>query len=190
MNDDQPDKQPAVNAPETPQPPLPPPADSFAPPPVELPPIEPVEWSASEFIVHKKGQAWYAILAALAGVAAVLGYLFTKDVATVVGVVIAAVFMGVFAGRKPRNMTYKLDASGLHIVQQLYPYSAFKSFSVIDEGTATSITLMPLKRFMPSISMYYDQEDEERILNILSIYLPFEERQRDAVDALMHKIRF
>jgi hypothetical protein len=49
---------------------------------------------------------------------------------------------------------------------------------------------MPLKRFSPPISMYYDPKDELAITNALSRHLPFEPRDRDALDKLMHKIRF
>lgn len=151
---------------------------------------EPVQWTASEFVAHQKNSSWYALLGGAAAVAAVLVYLLTRDKITVAMILIAAIAMGIFAGRKPRTLQYQLDASGVRIAQKLYPYGLFKSFSVIDEGPLSSIVLMPLKRFMPSISMYYEPSDEAVIVNMLSAYLPYEERQRDAVDSFMHRIRF
>lgn len=151
---------------------------------------EPVAWTASEFIAHQKSSSWYAILGGAAAVAAVAVYFLTHDKITVGMIIVAAIFMGIFAGRKPRTLQYEIDASGVRIAQKLYPYGLFKSFSVIDEGPLSSIVLMPLKRFMPSISMYYEPSDEAAIVNMLSAYLPYEERQRDAVDSFMHRIRF
>ena len=47
-----------------------------------------------------------------------------------------------------------------------------------------------MKRFAPLTTIYYDPQIEEKIFNILADQLPLEERQPDAVDRLMAKIRF
>ncbi len=99
-------------------------------------------------------------------------------------------FVAVLAGRKPRTHEYQVDSQGVQIGTKKYPYANFKTYSVIEEGPISSITLMPLKRFMPTMSLYYDPQDEERITAVLGSYLPFVEGQKDAIDRLMHRIRF
>jgi hypothetical protein len=149
-----------------------------------------VTWSASEYIARHKGSKWYLILIVGTAILATLIYLLFRDFITVVAIVFAVILFGVSAGRKPRILTYRLNTSGLTIGQKFYPYPTFKSFSVIEEGPFSSISLWPLRRFMPPISIYYEPADEEQIVAILARHLPVENRQPDAVDHLMRSIRF
>ncbi len=158
---------------------------------IDVPSIAPVSWTASEFIAHDKAAGWYGRLA-IGGIAlATLIYIFTRGdwIATAMMLVVTLIF-GVFAARKPRTLTYGLDQNGLQIAQKFYPYTDFKSFSLLDEGGVNGIWLMPLKRFMPSITIYYAPPDEEKILGVLSNYLPLEDKEHDVVDKFMRRVRF
>jgi hypothetical protein len=147
-------------------------------------------WTASEFINHHKDASWYGVLGLGVVVACVVVYLLTHDKISIVAILVAGGTMAVFAGHKPRTLTYTLGQGGITIGSKTYPFSVFKSFSVIDEDAINSVSLLPLKRFMPSITIYYEPADEDNILGILSDYLPYEDRQGDAVDKIMRKIRF
>ncbi len=151
---------------------------------------EPVSWTASEFIAHRKSPRWYGMLAVAAIVMAAIVYALTRDKVSTAVVMVAAVVLGFYAARQPRELDYQLDDRGLSIGSKFYDYDSFKSFSVIDEGAFASITLMPLKRFMPPLTIYYAPDDEPRILNLLAERLPLEEHRADAIDHLMRRIRF
>ena len=149
-----------------------------------------VSWSASEFIAHSKTFGWYAILFLSAiGLAAVV-YLLTRDVITAGVIVFAALLFGIMAARKPRELPYKVSSDGLHIGEKFYSYDTFKSFSVVQEEGIESIWFMPLKRFMPGLSIYFAPNDGQKIVDVLSNYLPFEAKELDLVDRFMHRIRF
>jgi hypothetical protein len=60
----------------------------------------------------------------------------------------------------------------------------------MQEGALRALTFMPMRRFMPIISVYYSGEDEDKILQKIADFLPFEEHQQDAIERLMQKIRF
>jgi len=150
-----------------------------------------VKWSASEFVAHQKTIGWYLILAVSAIVAAGLIYLLTHgDKITAVVVIVAALFFGYVAGRKPRTLEYELSSAGITIGHRFYPYENFKSFWVEHQGTFGSISFMPLKRFMPLLTVYYAADQEEEILNALSNHLPIEEAHRDMLDQFIDRIRF
>jgi hypothetical protein len=151
---------------------------------------ESVSWTASEFIAHEKSRSWYLGLAVVTVVFASAIYLLTKDIISVVVIIVAALIFGITGSNKPRELQYRLDRSGLTIGAKHYIYEEYKSFSVITEGAFSSINFMPLKRFAPLISIYYHPEDEKKIMSVLSAYLPYEAPRRDAVDSLMRKIRF
>jgi hypothetical protein len=149
-----------------------------------------VEWTASEFVAHNKGLEWYAALGVGAVVLAALIYVLTHDTVSAIIIVFVALLLGIAATRKPRVLHYQVNDHGLGIGQKFYPYSEFKSFAVMEEGAFSSITFLPLKRFMPPISIYYAPEDEERIVQVLAFYLPMEMRTHDAIDRLIRRIRF
>jgi hypothetical protein len=151
---------------------------------------EGVAWTASEYVAHQKTAGWYMLLALGAIVGAALVYALTKDKISVVMIVIVAIIFGVFAARQPRVLQYRLDESGLEIGGKFYPYAMFKSFAVIQEGGIESISLMPLKRFMPILSIYFAPDDADKIVDTLGIYLPHEDRQADPIDRLMRRLRF
>jgi len=151
---------------------------------------EPITWTASEFVAHHKSAGWYGLLALAAIAVAVIIYLLTKDVISASVVIVGAVFLGGYGARKPRQLQYQLDNQGIGVGQKHYDYDAFRCFSVITEGAFSSIVFMPLKRFAPLTTIYYAPEDEERIIDLLSLVLPYEEMKHDPVDRLMQHIRF
>ena len=153
-------------------------------------PVKAVQWTASEFIAHHKTSSWYLLLGGGAIALAAVVFLVTQDKISTAMVAVVAIIFGIFASRKPRELPYSVDNESLHIGDKSYPYATFRSFSVVQEEGVDSIRFMPLKRFMPILSIYFEPQDEQKIIDVLSQYLPVEERQLDAVDKLMHKIRF
>jgi hypothetical protein len=147
-------------------------------------------WTASEFVEHTKNLGWYVGLIMVAIILAALVFIITRDKISTGMVIIAALALGIFATRKPRTLEYRLDDTGLTIGTKFYSYEGFKSFSVIDEGPVHSVFLMPMKRFMPGLSLYYDQKDQQKIADILAQRLPLEDRHVDTIDRFMHRIRF
>jgi hypothetical protein len=149
-----------------------------------------VSWTASEFIAHEKSGGWYALLVLGAAVVTALVYVLTKDKISTAVVLLAAIAFGIFAARKPRTQQYSLTGQGLQIGQKFYGFQDFKTFSVSEEGAIASIVFAPMKRFMPPLTIYVAPDIEERVVDFLSAYLPFEEHKADAVDSMLKRIRF
>lgn len=187
---------PQTAGPASPVPAVPPPSPQ-APAPAAPPQPSPqastdngINWTASEFVEHEKSAGWYLGVLFVAAVGIGIIYFITKDVFSVVVLAMFAIGFVVLAARKPQVLSYSLSDNGIQVGQKFYTFGQFKSFAVIDEGMIHSITLLPLKRFMPGISVYYAPDDEAAIVNFLGAHLPHEERKQDAVDRFMHRIRF
>jgi hypothetical protein len=60
----------------------------------------------------------------------------------------------------------------------------------LEEGAIPSIVFMPLKRFAVPTTIYYPEEEEENIVGVLAGRLPMEQHGHDAIDRLMHRIRY
>jgi len=154
------------------------------------PKSESIEWTASEFIAHDKSPLWYLALAGIVVVVTAIIYLITRDMTNVIVFPIVGIGLGVAASRPPRILPYRVDRRGITIGKTFHPFGAFKSFAVIDEGPFTSITLVPLKRFEFPLNVYFSPDDERKILDVLSNYLPFEQGALDNIDLIMRKIHF
>jgi hypothetical protein len=147
-------------------------------------------WTASEYIAHRKGTSWYMGLAAATGLLAAAVYLLTRDIISTSVVVIVGLLFGVFAARQPSVLDYSIHDSGLQIGNKFYPFTDFKSFTVQEESALPSIYLLPLKRFLPGLTIYFPPDQEDAVIAAFADYLPHEERQLDVIDRLMHKIGF
>ncbi len=149
-----------------------------------------VSWMAAEFAPHPKTRSWYLILAGITLVSIALTYLVTRDIITVVVLIVCAGLFGYAASRQPRQMEYALDPKGISVGHKFYPYVDFRSFSIVELGEFSSIDFMPLKRFAPMLSISYDHNNEPEILEILTQHLPFANHARTIIDQLMHRIGF
>ncbi len=149
-----------------------------------------VNWTASEYVAHDKNAGWYMLVMLASIVVAAIVYLITQDLVSPTVVVILGGAFAVFGARQPQVLEYSIDNTGIRIGQRQYPYTMFRTFSVIEEDAMRSILLMPLQRFNLPISVYYDPADEQRIVEALAAHLPHEERAVGPIDNLMRKIRF
>ena len=148
-----------------------------------------VRWTASEFIAHQKSAGWFASLGAITLVVAALVYLATRDKITTGVIIVAGVIMAIYAVRKPRVIEYEMDETGLRVGSRFYAFEIFKSYAVLKEGAFSSLFLVPHKRFMPGLTVYYDPADETKIMSLLSDRLPMAP-YRDPIDSFMKRIRF
>lgn len=161
-----------------------------SPPPAKPPTDNAFSWTASEFIDHNKGSSWYLMLFAITAGLATGAYFLTKEYFTVGIIVVLGIIVALYARQKPKQVTYELSNSGLRIGEKLYPYNLFKSFSLVNDGALNSIQFTPLKKLMPPISAFYQAADEEKITDILSQHLPFEESKPDSISRLSRRLRF
>lgn len=149
-----------------------------------------ISWTASEFIHHHKSGAWYmAFFGALIAISAVI-FIFTKDYIATVTIVLAGIIFSILANRKPRELNYEVTEQGIQIGGQFYEYGNFKYFTIEQEEGIKSINLMPMKRFMPDISVYFPSEQEDTILNLLASHLPHDYHEVKPIDKLAKRLRF
>ncbi|HKX24615.1 MAG TPA: hypothetical protein VJM46_05235 [Candidatus Saccharimonadales bacterium] len=147
-------------------------------------------WEASEYIHHTKSPLWFMGYAGIMLVLLAIAYFLTQAWTFIVLVVVMAIAIGVFATRPPRTLRYALTDSGLQIEESHYHYNDFRAFGIIADGGLYSIMLIPTKRFMPAVSIYFAEDDGEKIVDILGSRLPMEELHLDFVDRMMRRLRF
>ena len=149
-----------------------------------------ISWEASEYIHHPKNPMWYVVF--IVGITAFMGGMFyvLRDILSLVVIGLMAISLLVFANRPPRVLRYRVTHEGIDVGERHYAFDSFRSFSVMHDGGVDSILVDPLQRFMPPITMYFAPEDGQQIVDILSLYLPHQDKQPDIVDQLARKLRF
>lgn len=150
---------------------------------------EAISWEASEYVHHDKGALWVLGLVAVVLVFAAIAF-FTQAWTFLILTLVMGVALGVIAFRPPRVLRYSLSDKGLQIDEKFYNFNEFKSFGVIDDGSLYSIMLIPTKRFMPAVNIYFEEDDGEDIVDVLGSYLPMQHIELDAFDKLMRHLRF
>ncbi len=165
------------------------PQDADAPREEESASSAKITWEASEYIHHTKGFGWilglFLISAALFAVA-----IFTGAWTFAALIVVMAIAIGVLAFRPPHVLHYTLSNQGLQVDNHFFAFSDFRAFNVTSDGAFYTIMLLPTKRFMPAVNIYFAEENGERIVDVLSARLPMEKISQDPIEKLMRKIRF
>jgi hypothetical protein len=152
--------------------------------------VEPAfQWQASEYVQHHKGAGWYIALGlvflVLIGIAAV-----TQQWLSIAVLLVMAAAVGVYAHKPPRTLLYQLDEDGITIEERQYPYEQFRSFAVLQDESWHAIDLEPTQRFMPRLTVIFDSEDLDGIVEHLSLHLPRADREPDLVEKLTRYLRF
>jgi len=157
---------------------------------VPLPPLEPVKWTASEYIASQKSSQWYILFGIGAALLTLVVYLVTQSLGSILVVIMVCIVICIFAARKPQTLPYELSEDGVHIGPRFFSYHMFKSFAVVDEEAISCIWLRPLKRFLPTVNMYFAPDDEDKIIKMLDNFLPQEDRTHDLVDRISRRFKF
>ncbi len=152
--------------------------------------LDPIGWTASEYIDHEKRAGWFLAVAGIALLTAAFIYLLTRDAINSIVILVVAALFAVSGARRPQILAYGLDSQGIHIGNKFYPYDQLRSFAVMQEDAFHSIQIFQFKRFTTPITLYFPPDQEERIINFLGSYLPHEVRTHDPIDRLMRRVRF
>ena len=155
----------------------------------DLEPMGGVSWEASQFVDHQRDMGWF-IGVIIAGVVLIAlsiwlqAWTFTALVVVMVG---AVIFLAI---RPPQVMHYQLTGSGIHINDSQYRYNDFRAFGVVQEDALYYISLIPVKRFMPAIEVYFPQEHGEQIVDMIGAHVPMQTIKPDFIDRVMRHLRF
>lgn len=161
--------------------------------PVEQPPTvsdQPISWQASEYVQHDKEMLWYVALIIITAALVLISVFLIKSWTFAALLVVMAISVAVLASRPPRIMQYTLSAQGLQVNEKTFSYHDFRAFGILQDGPLHSIVLIPNKRFMPAVNVYFPAEQGEQIVDLFGAILPMEHLELDIIDKLTRKLRF
>jgi hypothetical protein len=148
-----------------------------------------VKWTASEFVDEGKQFTWYLYFAVAIFAVCGLIYFMTKSIFSSVAIVVMGGSLVFMTARKPKERSYELSHEGIRIDNGEYPYSNFKSYSVINDKGITHLVLNSIRRISPSKIIYFEPDDMQTIISIISEYLPLEAPLDDPMDRFSKRFR-
>lgn len=149
---------------------------------------ESIDWDAEEYIRTTKHAGWYVGLG-IVTIGLVIFSLVLGWWSFTLLLVLSAVALVVYSVRPPRVLHYSLTNKGLSENGKLYSYDEYKNFGVVVDGKKSSIVLTPRKRFAPRVTVYFPNEDGEKIVDAFGMRLPMEEVRMDFLDKLVKILR-
>ena len=150
---------------------------------------EEVDWQAEEYISSEKNTAWYIGLGVVVVAVILLDIFFMKSISVSVLIVVIAVVIIVMSIRPARMIQYRMNSDGLFIDDQFIKFSEYKAFGVFREHGRDSVLLIPVKRFMPGMYIYFPEGSREDIVGLLSSKLPVQEVKPDFMDRIVKLLR-
>ncbi len=151
--------------------------------------LESVTWEASEYIHHERDGLWFIIFLSITVALLALSVFLIQNYFFTALIVVMAVALLIYARRPPRIMRYTLSGQGLHIGQQFHSFNEYRAFGVVEDGALYSVKLLPTARFGQEVTLYFSENEGERIVDILGAFLPMENLHLDLVDRLLRRLR-
>lgn len=158
----------------------------------ELPPnpeyLQPVHWQAAEYFQRERNHSWFAVMALVAVALTLVAIFVIKSLTFAVLIPVMTATLIIYSYRPPRMLSYSLGRKGLHINDQLFPFSEFKGFSIRSTNGQYMAMLVPVKRFKPAISVNLPNEVGEVVVDMLASRLPVLSSEPDIVDRIIEKL--
>jgi hypothetical protein len=149
---------------------------------------QPISWQASEAVHHEKDVTWFIGVIVVAVLLLALSIFVVKSWTFTGLIVVMAVAVGVIGTRPPRVLQYQLSAQSLRINEKQFSLHDFRAFGIMQEDALYSVVLIPHKRFMPSVNVYFPAENGEEIVDVFGEVLPMEHVEPDILDRLSRKL--
>ncbi len=149
-----------------------------------------LSWQASEYVHHEKERLWFVMLGACGLALLAVAIFLIQSYTFAALIVVMTVALGVYAARQPKIISYQLGSSGIQINDKHFYFHDFRYFGVIEDGPLYSIMLVPNKRFMPAVNIYFPAENGEAIVDAIGSRLPMEYVELDSFDKMMRYLRF
>lgn len=149
-----------------------------------LPETEPIQWQAPEYVQERRSPWWFIGFWLVVAVLMALAAFAMKSISFAVLVPVMAAALMIYSHRPPRMISYVLSPKGLYINEKLHPLGEFRSFGVAQDESIPGLSLIPVRRFRPSLTVHFPVEAGEAIVDMLGSRIPMQEVKFDVFDRL------
>ena len=151
----------------------------------DLPTQEPVQWQAPEYLHHEKNPLWFIGFGVVVVILSLAAIFLIKSWTFAILIPVMAAALIAYSHRPPHIMDYVVSGKGIYINDTLHPFAEFKSFGVIHDDEEYSVAFIPVRRFRPSLTVYFPEDKGEDIVDFLGVRLPMQPLKLDAFDKIV-----
>ena len=150
---------------------------------------EPIAWDAPERLKMRRGRGWYILFAVVIISLMALAILVFRSWTFAILLPIMTVALLTLTSKPPQTINYAISPKGIYVADKLYDFSEFRAFGLLTEAGQHSAVLLPVKRFSPELTIYFSEEEGEKIVDMLGARLPIQEIKPDALEKLIKLIK-
>jgi len=149
-----------------------------------------IQWQAEEFSYHEKSAIWYLIFWLIFGI--LIGFsIFIKNIFMALLFSIFAIILFFYSKREPRIFTYEINALGIKIGENFYPYEKIDSFWILYYPPVIKELIIKNKKiFAPYLKIPLADENPNIIRQELIKYLKEELYEENLIEILARLIKF
>ena len=155
--------------------------------------VEPKEitWQALEYPEYKKHPLWFMGLAVIIALIVVYG-IYTNSWTTIIAFSLFGAMAFIYAGRKPRTITVKLDARGVHMNQLQYNYAIIRKFWIIYSPPEVKVLYIETNAYLDhQVRIELGNQDPRVVKSFLKQYLEEDlDGEENILDVMARKIKF
>lgn len=128
-------------------------------------------WQAPEFRSYSKSIFWYILVAVI--VLLLIAYqIYTDDKFGAFTTFVLGILAFVFFRQKPKSITISITKEGITAGDNLYPYSKFTYFWIVDDGHHRTLNLEANTYFGQTMIIELENQDPDEIKTYLQKHLP------------------
>ena len=153
-------------------------------------PLTVFSWQAPELRHYPKNPAWYITLAIIIALL-VIYQIFQNDYFGAVSLIVIAVIIVVFARQTPKLVEMEISDLGIHINNDLIPYTRIRHFWILDEGTHKTLNFETTAYLNHILTIELEDTDADELYEFLVDILPEHEAPSPTLaQKISHRFRF
>jgi hypothetical protein len=161
----------------------------------KAPPVRPASdkpilvWEGKEFQEYERNRKWY-LLVGVIGALLTIGALVLQQWLTAPVFALATFVVLRHADDKARTVSYQISRLGVTVDDKFHPYNELKTYWIVYNPPAQTITFQNIGRFKPLIKLNLEDMDPEVVRETLKPYLAETPKQsEDFLDKFSRFIR-
>jgi len=149
-----------------------------------------LEWSAYEFLYHKKDAQWFLVFWIIAG-GLFISLLISKNIFGAAVIALFTVILYMYAIEKPKVIHCKIKQDGITFNDRLFPFNTIASFWILYEPPVKELVIISKHKMMPKVSIPIDNADPSKIRELVLENGVLEKEEEESIsDIVARKLRF
>ena len=149
-----------------------------------------ISWQADEYPNNPKTWSWVLVFAITAGAIIFLVGAVTDEILPTASVALLIALYGIYVIRQPKKQDFQLTETGIKAGEFFYPFSKFRSFSVLEDRPKKTLFFPAHRRFVLPLMIEMPDEQAKIIAEQLSKILPHSSVKPDPIERFIAYLRF